>query len=346
MAATHRLITLLQISDLHFVAMDPATGNPIRSPAATRLWSNTAAFDGILGHHRRAMQHLHAFYKKLVHAGEEPRLLITGDLTSYGNGDQFDCVNDFLGTQVDLNPPKQNYVGLHVNDWLSSAIPGNHDRFPGTPWMFGGPTDAFATYFPTLPFVCEAIDLGGERKLIIAGIDSDADVGSWGRKRLLGRGSFRTQLAELQRMMEPPSDNEVRVLLVHDSYDHHGRILKMDSVSRNALGDFMGSENFKIMLTGHMHIPLIKEFASSPAADFPVLEARCGTTTQLDTIPLDWRTVFHTRPTRKLKKNTLIVHRIIDSGESLAWHSTGYVRKRMGFSPIGKPADHAMVVWP
>ena len=347
MAEGTRLLTLLQISDLHFAAIDPATGDPVQNAAAIALWANSSRFDGILGHHRRGLQHLHRFYWDLVAKGEEPRLLVTGDVTSFGHGDQFDSANDYLVSQVDLNPPQCNYVGLHVNDWRDYAIPGNHDTFPGLPVIVGPSTAAFGAYFPQLPLVCPPIPLPTGQTVIIAGVNSDADVSAWGKKRLLARGSFCSQLGALIQVLNPLTAEEIRVLLVHHSWHHQGFSLRMDTGSRQALAELLVDENFKVILTGHTHQGVMEIFEPRLDSTHQVLEARSGTTVQIDSVPLNWRTLFGRRPKKNLPKNTLIVHRLYDTGSQIVWHCVGYVRTRSGFCKIqAKTAERSLAVWP
>jgi len=133
---SERLLTILQISDLHIGRIDPITGNAAVSNAGAFLFANFSWFDGVLGHHARGLQELETFYWDLVNAGENPLVIATGDLTRNGHSGDFQAANDFLGNFVDLNPPHGNFVGLGYSHWQEYSIPGNHDHWSGRPMIF------------------------------------------------------------------------------------------------------------------------------------------------------------------------------------------------------------------
>lgn len=84
MGERKRILTILHASDLHIGEIDPLTGNASYSPALTALLSNLTWFDGVLGHHGRGLEHLAAFLQQLRGAGENPLVLVSGDLTRVG----------------------------------------------------------------------------------------------------------------------------------------------------------------------------------------------------------------------------------------------------------------------
>jgi hypothetical protein len=68
----------------------------------------------------------------------------------------------------------------------------------------------------------------------------------------------------------------------------------------------------------------------------PVLECRCGTTTQFDQVPYSWRTLLGTFPQRSWPGNTLLVHRLYDVGNATRWDVETFVRtKSSGFMSMG-----------
>jgi 3',5'-cyclic AMP phosphodiesterase CpdA len=329
------LLTILQISDLHIGAIDPATGDALISTAAAQLFANFTWFDGVLGHHARALQDLKKFRSDLVDAGEDPLVIVSGDITRVGDGVEFDTANDFLSSQIDLNPPHGNYVGLHCSKWLDTAIPGNHDHWPGRPVVRGGPHPTFATYFPPnkLPYVWSRT-LANGRVLQLIGVNTDADVNPNGHnKRLRAVGSFQSQLARAAPILGAKKSEDIRVLLMHHSWHKRGPLLSIDRGTRGALNQFFPTHGIQIVLTGHTHKPLHRRFVIT-AGD--ILECRCGTTTQHDQIPYLWRTLFGTFPRRWWSENTLLVHRLYDEGGSTRWYVETFVRtKAKGFDTIG-----------
>jgi hypothetical protein len=150
MPTTHRLRTMVQISDLHLGSIEPVTGDALGSrPAAQRL-APFSWWDGVLGHHGRTLQDLEAFDSGLVNDGEDPLLMVSGDVTRYGDGVELATANDFLASQPNLHPPQGNYIGLRDPPWSHVAIPGHHDHWPGPPVIFGGPPPASRAYGPPL----------------------------------------------------------------------------------------------------------------------------------------------------------------------------------------------------
>src|SRR5205807_4027 len=198
MATNAPLLTIVHISDLHFGEIDPTTGDAVVSTAASKLYAQVTWFDGLLGHHARALQELEDFCSNLKQRNEPFLLFVTGDLTRCGNPSEYAVARDFLAGHVDLNPPSGNYAGLNNRAWLDFAIPGNHDHWSGNPQPFGGPNPALYTYFPraNLPYLRE-FQLSNGRWIQIAAINTDADVGPHSGQRFRAVGSFQNQLAAL-----------------------------------------------------------------------------------------------------------------------------------------------------
>jgi 3',5'-cyclic AMP phosphodiesterase CpdA len=335
-----RLATFVHISDLHFGDIDPNTGRPIQEGKASKIWASLPQFDGLLGHSLRALQRLEKFFSQ-IRQDEDAQLVITGDLTCVGKQDQFDTANAYLGNV--LSPIN---LGLRVANWKDWAVPGNHDRWPGTARIVGGPTQAFKTYFSgRLPFIRQPPPLPTGQQIQFIGIDTDADVSSRGRQRLFALGSFHNQLTTASNDMGIPDPNTIRVLLLHHSYAYRGHTLEMDAVSRQALEVFAVEQDIAVLLCGHTHSPYIKPFSCThQEKTIEVLEARSGTTLQTDTLPYNWKTVFGNRPSRNLAANTLLVHRVLEENAELVWHAETYTRSPFGFEKRGPEAK--LTVWP
>jgi 3',5'-cyclic AMP phosphodiesterase CpdA len=334
-----RLLTILHASDLHIGEIDPVTGDAKYSPVFTKLIANFSWFDGVLGHHARGLEHLAAFYTKLQKEGEEPLMLVSGDLTRVGADAEFDTAVDYLRSQVDLHPPAGNYVGLHWKDWKDRTIPGNHDHWPGTAKIFGKPGAGFHSFFPLadLPYVLPDRPLPNGRVVQFMGIDTDRDVSPKGLKRLRAVGSFQSQLAALGGKLKTKTPEQIRVLLMHHSWHKRGVLLSIDRGSRGALDQFLVDQEISVILTGHTHVPLAQYFVPQNVAHpRTVLEGRSGTTTQNDQVPYNWRTMFGLFPSRTWPKNSLLVHRIYhDDAEGTVWQAETFTRTKKGFVSIG-----------
>ena len=343
----NQLLTILHISDLHIGHIDPVTGNAELSQSFARLAAQLPWFDGVLGHFGRSLKDLDKFYWDLVRKnGKNPVLIVSGDLTRVGDEQEFKNANDFLISQLDLNPPRGNFVGLRYSEWRNYAIPGNHDHWPGQAVIFGGPHAALKQYFPpqSLPYV-RNLQLANGRVLQLVGINTDADVHPRGLKRLMAVGSFQNQLAAAAPKLGPREDEQIRALLMHHSWDKRHGPLSIDRGSRSALMQFLVDHGIQLILSGHMHWVLLKEFVPPVAQANRLLECRCGTTTQNDQVPYEWRTLFGGFPRRRWDENTLLVHRLYDKNGTTHWCVESFVRtKTKGFDTFGPMKQASIIV--
>jgi len=345
------LATFVHVSDLHFGDIDPSTGSKIYDANAPAIWANFRIFDGLLGHSYRALEYLAEFFIKLRDDDDEKaQLIVTGDLTCVGKKEQFKIAAQYLGNVLRFT---KDPLGLSVTDWRDRAVPGNHDHWPGSAKIFGGPTPHLATCFPTLPFVRSPIPLSNGVSLRFIGINTDADVSPHGYNRLMARGAFATQLGDAGQQIGPPNKDEIRVLLLHHSYLYRGTktTLEMVEASRDALEEFLVEQDIAVLLCGHTHSPCVKPFSASHQNEtIEVLEACCGTTTQMDTFPKHWKTFFGRRPKRKREQNSLLVHRLLQENGQIVWETETYRRYRFGFQKaVPGPTESLearIKVWP
>ncbi len=282
---------------------------------------------------------------------EQAILAISGDLTTVGNSDEFSTADEYLGRV--LRPPKGNYVGLKTPRWANICVPGNHDHWPGAPVILGPPSGEVAKRFKLLPDQ-NLLKFSTGTTIRLLRIDSDADVSPYGSNRVLARGAFRSQLQKLSGNLGVPEDKEIRVLLLHHSYSAAGVTLSMTSASKGALKDFIIEHDISVLLCGHIHQPPLTQVLEATHLKQTVkfLEARCGTTTQLSTLPYDWTTITGERPARQDHwPNTLLVHRLYDDGSTVHWESETHIERSVGFRPVGEllpnwPSTIRVVLWP
>src|SRR5438046_1488104 len=106
------LATITHISDLHFGLPDPNTYDA----ETLRLWAAIPGFEGFLGHKYSALVFLEDFWQKRLNDDpqgyEGTKLIVSGDLTTKGNKEEFETAVEFLGNE--LIPPKGGGVGLGV----------------------------------------------------------------------------------------------------------------------------------------------------------------------------------------------------------------------------------------
>src|SRR5262245_26623094 len=336
MPTINRLLTIVHISDLHIGFIDPSTGDASVSRSAARLLAQVSWFDGVLGHHSFGLQALDKIYSDLVDDGEDPLLIVSGDITRCGHKGEFAIADKFLRSRIDLNPPRGNYVGLQASRLIT--VPGNHDHWPGKPVIFGGPHSSPGAGLPT-PFTLRQLSNGRCLELVL--LNTDANVTPWSHQRGRAVGSFQSQLATVAPLLGPRPPDTIRVLVMHHSWHQHGPILSIDLGTRGALDQFLVSHGIQLLLTGHTHDPLLQFFVPPVSGAQPILECRCGTTTQFDQIPYSWRTLFGTFPhPRSWPGNTLLVHRLYDVGNATRWDVETFVRIQgsgfMSMGPIGQ----------
>jgi 3',5'-cyclic AMP phosphodiesterase CpdA len=341
-----RLATFVHISDIHF-------SNDAQDAEVAKIYAVSPKLDGFLGHSYKSLTLLEPLFDDLK-TREQARLVVSGDLTRVGNSLEFEAAENYLGAE--LTPPLGNYVGLGETDWLELTTPGNHDRYPGVPFLWGGPTRDFFRLFPGMPKVVD-IPLPSSRghSLKFIMVDTDADVAGWSVKRGAARGSFTTQLRALRGMLGPPGALEIRVLCLHHSRAHRGKFLGIDSATRTELDDFIVSHGIRVLLSGHIHEPPLVEtsLATGPSGSRRYLEARCGTTTQrnLFHLPYYWRNLPGFKVGKPHWSNSLLVHRLLEENDEILWDVELFLETPSEFaSPLPQPpsimVDPRMRVWP
>lgn len=347
------LATFVHVSDLHLGDMDPQSSNARCNATPPPWWPQLRLFDGYLGHSGNALRHLHDYFHDLRRQ-ENAQLIVTGDLTCVGSPTQFALATDYLSSTTTL--PSGAPIGLRDTHVMAErSIPGNHDHWPGVtattkaPFVWwGGPTSGLSKTFPSLPI--HRLPLGGGRTLVMAGLDSDAEVqpNFPSLARFAARGHFRSELVRLGARLGPPKASEIRVLLMHHSPMHLKLCLGVDSATLQALHDLIERHEISVILTGHVHVPAgdVRQYTNNSGVRWDVLEARCGTTTQRDELPLGWNG-------KALPPNTLVVHRVRErSDKSIEWTARVVTRTVRGFGkekPLrikGRPQGSAVRVWP
>jgi len=334
-----QIATFLQISDLHFGDIDPATGNAVQ-PTLVGIHK---VIDGLLGHDIHSLKRISRFWLNLDKDVDVPKaLVVTGDLTTVGDFAQYVSADKYLGSQLDLGGfvPNIAPLGLSVSDWGKRGIPGNHDHYPGNfiapTFMFGRPPkqmrQKFLANYPDVSTL--QLKTGHTLKFLL--IDTDADVWPTGRNRFLARGRFHSQFGKLitNPALGEPAVIEIRILCLHHSPANTADTLGIGSRSRGALNDFIVQQNIAVLLTGHIHSPpLIQTF---PAQHLNIsrtyLEARCGSTSQQSTLAYSAKTLTGGRPQRPNQlPNSLLVHRLYLEDNEVFWKSEYYFELSTGF---------------
>ncbi len=118
-------------------------------------------------------------------------LLVTGDLTAYASDEQFELATSYLSNRAAFSHGRT--IALRFGREAAKIIPGNHDHWSGRaaqhPFdlvMYGGPTAMFGATFSAMPTQHLEQPIGGGRKLVIAGIDTDAGLKDFSPAKFLG----------------------------------------------------------------------------------------------------------------------------------------------------------------
>lgn len=350
----NRLATFMHISDLHFGTLNLSSLN-----AANAWWMRFPVLDGFLGHSERALVRLDQRFAELKKT-EQARLIITGDLTTCGKNSEFQLFDDYAGANPSLKSMK--YMGLRNPGWRTTAIPGNHDHWPGTIKIFGSPLGMVHKIFNDLPRVSPLQDLGDGFQIRFIWINSDVDVGHRSSHRGLARGCCVSHCDTLEGQIPPRVDREIRVLCLHHSPTYQANAqslwaLELDQRSRDRVAEFILDHQISVVLCGHLHSPPYVDSALAISkgrhADF--LEARCGSTSQIKRSDLDPSVIQILRSLNILPRertNSLLVHRIFEENGRVEWETEINVLYSSGFTPPSAPLKNGQdvtvrfPVWP
>jgi 3',5'-cyclic AMP phosphodiesterase CpdA len=329
-----QILTLLHISDLHFGTPGEDSDDATVSP----LWRASGWFNGFFGHSYEACSALEEFWGD-VQDEEDAMLVFTGDLTAHGRSDQFALGKAFIQDRATF---RSRSLGLRAANYRDRSISGNHDQWPGSPslpglpWIWGWRSPGVDLSFHSFHFetrlrgLSSTTDSGQSLTVRLFGIDTDADVGPFSRKRLLAQGSFKSQLIKLgEELGDSANDGlEVRVLLLHHAPAHRqrGGVGEIDKESLDELWDFAKRHDIAVMMSGHTHYPrIVNTLEQSNLGPFRYLDAQCGTTTQRAQLPEEWVGDRMRRRQKRLVPNTLLLHRIIVDDGALVWRAETWV---------------------
>ncbi len=328
-----RLLSIVQISDLHFG--DSVRGGGAPDPALLRA---SPIFEGWLDHHFQGVRQLQQFFRGVCRRDPAAMMVVTGDLTSNGADPQFALAAGFLGASGAQSPFG---FGLGLPNWRERTIPGNHDQWPGSNRVVGQRRPGYGTCFPNpFPAVQPLIALANGVSIRFILMDSDSDVGSVSYDRFMGRGRFDSQMSALDGILPPIVEGEIRVMLIHHAVADgrtppqtgpvpfprraaagFGARLEIDPISLSTLEKGLVRHSVRVVMTGHLHEPRLTEMtATDGVVRLPVLETRCGTTTQQDQFPPHM--LAKLPPGRTLPPNSLVLHELMLRDDLLIWRAS------------------------
>ncbi|CAO3428736.1 hypothetical protein [Azospirillum argentinense] len=307
-------------------------GAPLPSPL---FYGVIPPLRGYAGHHDIALEHLEEFLEDLRLSDPTPvRLIVTGDVTRNGHASQFNMAGEYLGGRL---PPARASMGLEVRDWRDLTIPGNHDHWPGKDNSLGVPACNLNSVLNPTPETVMVPGPGGNPDILFIRVNSDADVPARSPSRFFANGEFTSQLWHLDTILPtPPTDNEIRVLLLHHSPGYVSSKtpaqLSIEPSCRRDLESFIVRHKIRVVMCGHVHehtVGILPVTWNDQTVE--VLEARCGSTTQLDRHPLLWPVLWPFGAPPPDHVNSLLVHRLWKHGTAHEWEVSVHRRTTTGF---------------
>ena len=311
----------VHVSDLHIGHFLPDGDAPLPTFAHVHSW-----FDGQFGHDQRALAQLDRFWRRQG-LPARANLIVTGDLTAFGDPAQFGNADLFLRQRS----PRLRRIGLGVGDWTERAVAGNHDQWPG-PLILGPASGALAALLPSFPRQVRLAIGSPPIAVRLLRMDTDALTSPFGSDRVLARGRFVDQIATLESDLPPGNpDREVRVLLMHHSISFRGYVCGISGTSKRRLIAFLRSRDVRVVSSGHTHRPNIETLDHLGLPD--VLEACCGTTTQRTELPASLPAPLRGGRRHTGATNVLIWHELVVDGGVRQWRARACPRSPLhGFA--------------
>ena len=196
---------------------------------------------------------------------DAPTLLaVTGDMTATGDEEEFRLYEGYAKeiAGVELLPGAVR-CGLAHLGFQVMEVSGNHDRFGGASApipLLSGPTQAFVSRHSDQPWISEVIPLAQGFKLRVIGIDGDADATALSQWRLTASGCFRSQIEALSTIVPAREPGEIRVLLLHHSFQEtpprwspKSLLRRICPLSRRSFAKCVTELGVAVVLTGHHH---------------------------------------------------------------------------------------------
>ncbi|MEZ6056587.1 MAG: metallophosphoesterase [Planctomycetaceae bacterium] len=288
-------IVFVQISDLHF-------GDAINRHSAEWI-------PGCQSHHVDLAIALKTTLRRMksifgLEATEKLHLLVSGDLTSRGQGDEFHVAHTYLlsefvldrnamgslGSETVALPPDVTLTpGLRWPPSQLLTIPGNHDHWNGNPGVFPPAfnPDVSPQHVPTSPWRKRLVSRDENLSLDLYGIDSNRGWVNemFDSNQFAGGQIHPDDLDWIEREHEKHSDADLRCLLSHHGVSDRAvrsrfRLLPEAKTllgpSKVAVASLCRNCKVHVILTGHLHQHLVEPI--SPGHN--CYEVRCFSTLQ------------------------------------------------------------------
>ena len=137
----------------------------------------------------------------------------------------------------------------------------------------------------------------------------------------------------MERELNPPERNEIRVLLLHHSATWLGRTLRINPTCRQLLDEFLVRHGFSVLLCGHTHMARIERLSLEHLGGQSIspLHACCGSSSRITTLPTRLTLVGRRIPRPTWVANSLLLHELRAEEGGLRWGVQTYFETPHGF---------------
>jgi hypothetical protein len=231
---------------------------------------------------------------------QEVKIVVSGDLTLAGGDKEFLVGHSFLRSLYRVRrEPASDVAGFDIQsngnaeDLPLRAVPGNHDHWWGSRFMWGNNPNIRGAHFRDTPWLLSwrtgalVLEVGGLDSC--AGIDPrQRNVKQIGSLDLSKGGEFKILKDSLRQSnangLPDGVARRVRVIVVHHSLAYAGGLrgaLKLDDDSKQALLELAEEFQIAAYLTGHTHDFFFEPpFPTLPNGSHRVYELRSASTLQ------------------------------------------------------------------
>ncbi|MBV9123744.1 MAG: metallophosphoesterase [Planctomycetes bacterium] len=257
---------------------------------------------------------------------EEPKVVVSGDLTAAGADKEFAVAHTFLRSLWRLwrAPPLGAGFDLRRPDAVDlplATVPGNHDQWGGSRvWMWGYDPELAPTHFRPTPW--RRVWNSGNLEVEFFGLDTNAGLDHRRPNPLAGGSLDQRPGGEVDRLraLLEQSDKEgseksatvrIRALVLHHPLSGKGLPYPLDANSVDVLLRLAEAYNLTAFLTGHTHEFFFQALETRPNRRRKVWELRCASTLQ--------------GPTRRRPRPGFLAHKIwLDEGNRPRWVTWRY----------------------
>jgi|GEM_PF-6264335 len=306
------MFVMLHMSDLHIGDRIKWRGTahyaqPGRTPPPLPL------LHGQHGHDELVAWHLTNEWAQLLDTWPETKVVVSGDLTRTGVGEEYGLAHRFIHAYWLWYPPSPFWYGLgqggrspvsqggsptgfawlgpDQKGYLAPTIPGNHDYWGGGWKMARVNRAVLEPHFWPLPWLYPYEDSTKKYEIHLVGLDSCSGLAGLAWNQFWAKGAIDSNCIKKAAVLFANAKASakrpvLRVVTVHHPPE------KLVDWSRQEFATWLENNNVHVILTGHTHIPspqLDAQGQTKPAASSLVggttatYEMRCGTTLQAGT---------------------------------------------------------------